>query len=177
MPRLIRTERLALRAVSVDDAQAQTEAVNASVPELSRWMPWCTGPQDVAVSRENLERSVEDFEAQRGFEYVVWAGEDFAGRIGVHALDLRIPRGEIGYWTTSALAGRGHMTEAVRGLTDAMLQLGFRRVEIRCDALNAASARVAEKCGYTLDARLVNDDVSARDPSVLRDTLIWSVVR
>lgn len=58
-----------------------------------------------------------------------------------------------------------------------MLEAGFRRVEIRRDALNEASAAVARACGFHQDALLVNDDVSAQDPTQLRDTLVFSVTR
>ncbi|MFI4881494.1 MAG: GNAT family N-acetyltransferase, partial [Phycisphaerales bacterium JB064] len=54
----------------------------------------------------------------------------------------------------------GLCTEAVVAMTELSLRersdggLGLRRLEIRCSAENTPSARVAEKAGYTLEARL-----------------------
>lgn len=177
LPREIPTKRLVLRAAGPDDASAQVEAIADSVAELSHWMPWCRGPQALAQARANLVEAARAFDAGQGFEYVMWLDGVFVGRIGVHSYDPGVKKGEIGYWARTPYTGRGLVQEAVRALTQATVEAGFRRVEIRCDAANLASARVAEACGYTLDARLVNAEVSVPDPSVLRDTLIWSVTR
>ncbi|MGX9685847.1 GNAT family N-acetyltransferase [Deinococcus wulumuqiensis] len=55
--------------------------------------------------------------------------------------------------------------------------LGFRRLEIRCDARNERSARIPRALGYVQDALLKNDDVAADDPGQLRDTLVFSRVQ
>jgi RimJ/RimL family protein N-acetyltransferase len=89
-----------------------------------------------------------------------------------------VPKGEIGYWMETRHTGQGYATEAARALTDfGFGVLGFRRIEIRCDALNRASAAVPDRLGYTLDARLVNDDVAADGSGALRDTLVFSRVQ
>lgn len=176
LPREIRTDRLLLRAVNVDDAPAQVEAVADSLAELGRWMPWARRPQSLETAEENLGASARDF-GEGSFEYAMWRDGVCAGRIGVHGFDARVPKGEIGYWTRTTFAGQGLMKEAVRALTDTMLEAGFRRVEIRCDARNEASAAVARACGFHRDALLVNNDVSAQDPTQLRDTLVFSVTR
>jgi RimJ/RimL family protein N-acetyltransferase len=51
----------------------------------------------------------------------------------------------------------------------------MRRVEIRCDARNAPSAAVAERAGYTLEARLRQH---RRAPDgTLADTLVYARLR
>lgn len=177
LPREIRTDRVVLRALTPDDAQAQVDAIADSVAELSLWMPWCTGPQTLDDARDNLAEEAAKFDAETGFEYGLWLDDTFVGRIGVHAYNPAVPKGEIGYWTRTPYAGRGLATEAARALTDALCAAGFRRVEIRCDALNEASASVARRAGYTLDAHFVNDAVSVTDPTQVRDTLVFSVTR
>jgi RimJ/RimL family protein N-acetyltransferase len=49
--------------------------------------------------------------------------------------------------------------------------MATNRVEIRCDARNLPSRRVAERAGYRLEAELRSDD-RAND-GALRDTLIF----
>lgn len=57
---------------------------------------------------------------------------------------------EIGYHTVKAMAGRGYATEAVQAFLPVMMdRLNLTEVAGICDAENAASIRVLEKCGFT----------------------------
>jgi ribosomal-protein-alanine N-acetyltransferase len=59
-----------------------------------------------------------------------------------------------GYWLGRAYWGRGIATEAARMLSDLALESGdLRRLEATVFAPNVASARVLEKCGFTLEGR------------------------
>lgn len=183
VPTEVRTPRLLLRSPRPEDAPAVHAAVHASLPELRRWMFWAQEPQDLPGTEANLREAAEHFESRESLRYLVWnaAGTELIGSSGYHALNWRVPRGEIGYWIATAHAGQGYATEVARALTELGLRsfqeggLGFRRIEIRTDALNERSARIPRALGYTLDARLVNDGVAADDPTKLRDTLIFSV--
>ena len=56
---------------------------------------------------------------------------------------------EIGYHTVKAYAGLGYATEAVRAVLPVMMEkLHLTQVAGICDAQNAASLRVLEKCGF-----------------------------
>lgn len=185
LPTEFRTPRLLLRAPRPEDAPAVHAAVGASLPELRRWMVWAQEPQDLAGTEENLTRAAEAYAAGETLRLHVWTadGQTFVGSSGYHALDWRVPKGEIGYWIATSHAGQGYATEVARALTDLALRpqaeggLGFRRLEIRTDARNERSARIPQALGYTLDATLKNDAVAADDPRELRDTLIFSLTR
>nr|WP_246363491.1 GNAT family N-acetyltransferase [Deinococcus budaensis] len=174
-----------LRAPRPQDAPAVHAAVQASLPELRPWMVWAQQPADLAGTRENLARAAEAYAAGENLRLHVWSadGQTFVGSSGYHALDWRVPKGEIGYWIATPHTGQGYATEVARALTDLALRspgeggLGFRRLEIRCDACNGRSAHIPRALGYTLDATLKNDAVAADDPAQLRDTLIFSLTR
>ena len=56
---------------------------------------------------------------------------------------------EIGYHIGAAHAGNGYATEAVKAfLPPIMERLGISRIAGICDAENAVSRRVLEKCGF-----------------------------
>jgi RimJ/RimL family protein N-acetyltransferase len=78
-----------------------------------------------------------------------------AGGIGVEARGgERTGTAFFGYWLGRAYWGRGIATEAARMLSDFALQSGdLRRLEATVFAPNVASARVLEKCGFTLEGR------------------------
>jgi RimJ/RimL family protein N-acetyltransferase len=62
---------------------------------------------------------------------------------------------EVGYWCAAAARGRGVTPRAVAALTRyAFGALDVRRVGWRADVDNAASRRVAEKAGFTIEGRL-----------------------
>ena len=69
--------------------------------------------------------------------------------------DLHVRTAEIGYWLGQRFWGRGLASAALRLATDiAFTQYDFVRLQAGILDWNAASCRVAEKAGYTLEARL-----------------------
>ncbi len=82
---------------------------------------------------------------------------------------------EVGYWLAESYWGRGIMTEAVRTVTE----WGFREFDLtRVDAYvferNGASARVLEKAGYVLEARLRRQVIKNGE---VMDALLYAIVR
>ncbi len=180
MAERIDTARLSLRAPCAENGPALHAAVHASLPELRAWMIWAASPLDELGYIDHLRDAAERFQARTELRYLIFdrTTETLVGSTGIHNLNWRVPKGEIGYWVDTRFAGRGLVTEAVIALTEyAQKDLRFRRVEIRCDAQNVRSRAVAQRAGYTLDATLINDDVAAHDSSQLRDTLIFSRVQ
>jgi RimJ/RimL family protein N-acetyltransferase len=106
----------------------------------------------------------------------------FATKIGAEAvgfaafvkLDLEQLEGEIGYVLAPAARGRGVATRAVGLLTDWGLgDLGLQRIELRIDARNEASERVAERAGYQKEGVLRN---LAFKEGLRTDVAVWSRV-
>ena len=99
----------------------------------------------------------------------------FVGGSGLHRIDWSVPRFEIGYWVRLSLQGQGYVTEAVNRITIFTFDvLGAQRIEIRCDARNTRSAAVAQRAGYTLEARMRHErrDVYGE----LCDTLVFAKI-
>ena len=62
---------------------------------------------------------------------------------------------EIGYTLHPDYWGRGYVPEAARALIDlAFKELGLHKIELVCFGYNIQSQRVAEKLGFTLEARI-----------------------
>ncbi len=61
----------------------------------------------------------------------------------------------IGYTLHPDYWGRGYVPEAARALIDeAFKKLGLHKIELTCFGYNVQSQRVAEKLGFTLEARI-----------------------
>lgn len=146
-------------------------AIEVSLPELRRWMPWATEPP--------TEASVRAFVGGAGAAHMGFglfdAGGELVGAFGLH--DRQGPGIlEIGYWVRTDRTGRGYATAVARTLTDT----GFGRfpdvdrMEIRCDPENRASGAVPAKLGYRLDREI---DVPVEAEAQTGRHLVWAVTR
>jgi len=161
VPELILTERLELRAPALEHVAAITEAVRDSLTELKPWMPWATDAYDAAGAEQSVRGAIAAFVTKADFRFHMFeTGGRFVGSTGLHRIKWAVPRFEIGYWVRTDCAGQGYVSEAVRALSRVAFEdLGAKRVDIRCDDRNLASAAVAERCGYTLEGVLSNYSV------------------
>jgi ribosomal-protein-serine acetyltransferase len=131
-------------------AEEGAAAVRESLAELQPFMPWAKDGYDVAMARDFIERSDDNWAKGTEFNYAIFtAAGELAGSIG---LMTRMGPGvlELGYWLRTAFTGHGYMTAAVDALARVALALpGIERVAIRHDVANARSAAVAERAGFT----------------------------
>lgn len=83
------------------------------------------------------------------------ASDAFLGTIALLRFDWPAGRSEVGYWLAPGARGRGVATRAVRLLAPwALMELGLARVDLRVDADNHASQRVAERSGFVREGVL-----------------------
>lgn len=171
------TERLILRAPAEANVAALHAAMSESFDDLHRWMDWADKLPTLEETLERARQGAQRFQA--GEDFTSWAflktSKDFVLACGLHNINWDVPKFEIGYWCRTTSQGHGYVTEAVRALTRIGFDdLGANRVEIRCDARNERSRKVAELAGYRLEAELHNDQ---RAPDgVLRNTLIFALL-
>lgn len=182
MPTRLETERLTLRCPQPGDGPAVHAAQTESLDELRRWMPWAQSAPQVDEAEAYCRRMQARFILREdlvwlAFERATGGGEGrFVAAVGLHRMDWAVRRFEIGYWRRSGCGGRGYVTE----LTTALARLAFdrldaRRVELRMDDSNAASWKVAERCGFTLEALLRGDGLTPAGD--IRSTRIYARVR
>jgi ribosomal-protein-alanine N-acetyltransferase len=88
--------------------------------------------------------------------YAIATPEEAVGSIGITILsDVHCLTAELGYWLAEPYWGRGIMSEAVRAFTDyAFERFGLVRIFAEPYARNAASCRVLEKAGFSLEGRM-----------------------
>ncbi len=127
----------------------------------------CTVADDHMVARWMTRRFPHPYTRADAEEWIAIAASlplscaievdgELAGGVGVEELGgERSGTGAFGYWLGREFWGRGIGTDAARTLSDhALRDGGLRRLEATVFAPNAASARVLEKCGFALEARL-----------------------
>ncbi len=172
----IHTPRLILRCWHPTDANLLQRTINDNLDYLRPWMDWARQePESLEMKTERLRRFRDDFLSRRDAVYGIFGADGLRiiGGTGLHARENRDAR-EIGYWVGQTHANRGLATESAAALTRVAFEIyGVERVEIRCDPRNAASARVAEKLGYTHRSTLHGNKTDAE--GLVRDTMVWSL--
>jgi RimJ/RimL family protein N-acetyltransferase len=176
-PESFATERLLIRSPLPGDGPQMHAAVNESLEELTPWMPWPKEHRTVEDSEASVRRARVRFVGREDLILLLLlkGTRTLVGSSGLHRIDWDVPRFEIGYWCRTRFAGRGYVTEAVRGISAfAFEALGARRLEIRCDSRNLPSAKVAERAGFRLEGELRNNELDTSGH--LRDTLVYAMI-
>ncbi|CAM5770984.1 GNAT family N-acetyltransferase [Bosea minatitlanensis] len=150
---LIRTPNLYLRAPSLDDYPAWAALRMESRAFLTPWEPsWNEDDLTRAAFRLRTKRAAREISTDEAYSLFVFDSQTEA-LLGGLTLGL-IRRGvaqacTLGYWMGKPHAGKGHMTEAVRGaLRFAFSELALHRVEAACLPNNEPSRRLLERVGF-----------------------------
>ncbi len=174
-PEQIETARLLLRAPREGDGTEVNSAIRETYADLQQWMDWASYLPEVEETEHRRQRARAKFLTGEDFNVTAYLKATGAMALCavLHPLDWNVPKFEIGYWCRAAYQGSGYVTETVCALTQIAFEVfGANRIEIRCDARNLRSRRVAERAGYTLEATLKNDVVAP--DGVLRATMIYA---
>lgn len=156
---MIETERLILRLPQLGDQKPLNEAINRSLPALQRWMPWAADPS-FKLTMRFVKEGIASWsnEQAKDFPIVVFhkASRKIIGASGFNERsNPQVPMYEIGYWLDTQYTGLSLATETVSALTKfAFESFNAVRVQVVMQADNDASKRVAEKCGFVLEATL-----------------------
>lgn len=97
------------------------------------------------------------FASRKGVSFaLVVESSELVGTVSLLDVAPAHARAEVGYWVGVSHWGRGYCTEAL-GMLVAFAEdhFGLTRLVGRCIASNAASARVMEKAGFTLEGRQI----------------------
>jgi ribosomal-protein-alanine N-acetyltransferase len=151
-PRL-RTARLAIRPLEMDDGAGWTALRRDSEAFLTPWEPaWARDHLSAAAFRERVRWAGRAIAEGRAFPLVL---ERLADRALVGSITIdNIRRGPsmsatVGYWMGAAFARQGYMTEALgEARAWCFRDLGLSRLEAACLPENAPSRALLERCGF-----------------------------
>ena len=151
---LIRTQNLILRAPLAGDYSTWASLRMESRDFLTPWEPvWTEDDLTRASFRLRVKRAAREIATDEAYSLFVLDARSEA-LLGGLTLGL-VRRGvaqacTLGYWMGQRHAGKGHMTEAVRGALDfAFSELALHRVEAACLPTNEPSRRLLERVGFT----------------------------
>ena len=146
---------LTLRPLQRDDRDLLYAAVMESVAEVSRWLPWCHPGYSIVETESFIESCITAWAQQTHFPFAIFDAStgQYLGGTGVNHIDRQNRQGSVGYWVRTGATRQGIATKAVRLVARfAFETLQLSRLEIFARPDNAASRRVAEKCGAKFEA-------------------------
>jgi len=170
------SKRIELVPPSLVYADSMLAVIRESEIELSEFLPWVSeslSKNELECNIKNAVNNFENFTDEFWFNIIEKKTGSFIGVVGFMIRDLNVPYFEIGYWLRTSMVGKGYVTEAVKLVEGfAFIRNNAQRLEIKMASSNLKSRAVAERCGYQLEASLMN---ARRLPSgSLDNTVIYT---
>lgn len=149
----LRTERLTLRPLRAEDAEALHRLINDW--EVCHRLAGVPFPYPRALADEWIASAQAELAARRGFHLAITgqegAQEMLIGGVGLR-IDAQARSGRLGYWVGRRFWGHGVAAEAAGRLARwALANLDLDRLEAAAGADNAASAAVLRRIGFRPD--------------------------
>lgn len=176
IPMPITTPRLIIRPPQPGDGLAINEAIIESFEFIKEWLPWAKSIPTVDESEESVRQRHAKWILREDLGLHLYDRETgvYVGGTGLHRMNWDIPKFEIGYWVRKSFEGKGLISEAANAtIRFAFEQLNAKRVELRCDAQNERSIKVAKNLGFVQEGHFKDDSLTP-DGQSLRDTVIFA---
>ncbi len=136
---VIQTERLLLRRMRLDDA----DALHAIFRDPETMLYWSTLPHSsLAQTLEFMTRTINACEAGEADDFAVLFEGKVIGKAGVWQND------EVGYVIAREAWGKGLASEAVRAVIARAFARGHARLHADVDPRNARSLKLLRKLGF-----------------------------
>jgi RimJ/RimL family protein N-acetyltransferase len=152
-----------LRPWVEQDVRAITKACRDE--DIAWWLDQVPQPYSEADARAYVAMTRRGWKegALAGFAIADVSSAEVVGSIGLHWVDAEHGVAEVGYWVRREARGRGMATRATALATRwAIADCRMQRVQLRADARNVASQRVAERAGFTREGVLRSVRFNAR---------------
>jgi len=165
---------LALTSLEPWQAAEFAAFVAAERDHLAAWLPWGSSVVDEETARTFLQLFADGTAADGRRIYALRVEGRMVGGTLFRSFEAGAGVCEVGVWLAAGAQGRGYVTRAVAAMLDwALVDRGLHRAEWKCVPENAASRRVAERLGLTLEGTLRE---SWEHSGRMWDTEVWAVL-
>jgi RimJ/RimL family protein N-acetyltransferase len=158
IPTRYSTERLILRPYVAADAPVYYQMLQHNWAHLLEFMsPEMMNARNAQDIEAFFQWQAKEWQQRNLFILGMWkrVSTEYVGEVYLANPDWDVPCIEIGYFLIQSATGQGYATEAARrAVRIAFEHMQVQRVELQCKADNENSARVAIRCGFTLEGRL-----------------------
>ena len=142
-------EDLSLGLFEKRHAEELADLIDSSRSYLREWLPWIDFSKTTEDSEQFIQRSLEQFARNDGFQLAIHYKGKIAGIIGLHAINWSNRSTSIGYWLGEGFQGNGLMTKATAAVVRYCFEkLELHRIEIRAATGNTKSRAIPERLGF-----------------------------
>ena len=142
-------EELSLGLFENRHARELAELIDSSRHHLREWLPWVDYSKTTEDSAQFIQRALEQFARNDGFQLAIRYKGEIAGTIGLHGINWLNRSTSIGYWLGEGFQGNGLMTRACATVVAYCFEeLDLHRIEIRVATGNTKSQAIPERLGF-----------------------------
>ena len=142
-------DKFTLELIDYHHAEQLYQLVKVNRQHLREWLPWVDHMRTVEDFKRYIGNSKQRYAGQVEIGYVIMAGPQMVGRIGLYNIDLPNRHASIGYWIATEFMGQGIITGACKAVIDySFNRLGLNRVEIRAGTENYKSQAIPQRLGF-----------------------------
>lgn len=125
---------------------------------LGKWLIWVEHTKSVKNSLTFLKEAGVFNRGGQQLTTLIKYNNKIVGSIGFVKLDKANKNGELGYWISENMQGKGIITKACEKLIDyAFKHLDLNRIVIKMDAQNTKSKAIPKRVGFTYEGTLRQD--------------------
>ncbi len=123
--------------------------------DKTSWVPASNSLPDLisAIKQSIKHLYIDDIKNIRAITFVIKNDKNkIIGIMYVGVEDFQVPAFSIGYWIDELHSNKGYMHTSVAIIEDILFnQLQAKRIEIKCDIKNLASAKIANKNNFEFE--------------------------
>jgi RimJ/RimL family protein N-acetyltransferase len=150
----LETDRLILRRYNETDLNAFYEILHDDRLHMYIPFPDLTMDEELEYIRKCMA-NVETDKCEK-WSIVLKENNDTIGNISVNTVNKKHNYCDVGYVIRYDYWGNGYASEALKTVSDYLLNSGYYLVECTCNELNKQSSRVMEKAGFKKDGCIPN---------------------
>ncbi len=150
----LETDRLILRRYNETDLNAFYEILHDDRLHMYIPFPDLTMDEELEYIRKCMA-NVETDKCEK-WSIVLKENNDTIGNISVNTVNKKHNYCDVGYVIRYDYWGHGYAAEALKVVSDYLLDSGYYLVECTCNELNTQSSKVMVKAGFTKDGYIPN---------------------
>ena len=149
---IVLTKYLTLSYLKESFAQELFELTDSNRNYLKQWLPWLDYTNDVDDTLNYIKSAIAQNQKYLGPIFAILSSNQIIGVVGFHTIDRANNIGEIGYWLTERMQGKGFITKSVEKLIKiGFEELALNRIQIPVAENNIKSRAIPERLGFKFE--------------------------
>lgn len=153
-------QKISLSLLNQNESSKFYDLMTKNLEYLIKFMPRILETRSVEDTEIVIKSFLQQLANNNGFKAGIYYENVLVGICGFKYIDWQNRKTEIMYWIDKDYSGRGIVSKCVSKLVDiAFNEYCLNKIIIKASEDNIASRKVAEKCGFSLEGKCINDEL------------------